>query len=197
LKNLRSLSQLAIWLIAAMLVGLFPALASAEEGSPPLAVTVASDVTTAGLGDNVTFTCVIVNNGYSAVDNLTATASLTGAIPLDKSSLGPGENVTALVVYSIQTSHYPGPLQVTFTIKGTAAEGAAFEVSGSSAPVTLEEDDSDDDDDSASTRAEILKLRGVPGRGIDRAPGLQKPFTENSQAADHAGKKSKDKNKNK
>ena len=39
------------------------------------------------------------------------------------------------------------------------------------------------------TKAEILKQNGVPGKGIDRAPGLQKPFNPNSSAAEHAGKK--------
>lgn len=31
-------------------------------------------------------------------------------------------------------------------------------------------------------KAEILKLLGVPGKGIDKAPGLQKPFNPKSQA---------------
>jgi hypothetical protein len=39
------------------------------------------------------------------------------------------------------------------------------------------------------TKAEILKQNGVPGKGIDTAPGLQKPFNPNSSAAEHAGKK--------
>ncbi len=39
------------------------------------------------------------------------------------------------------------------------------------------------------TKAEILKQNGVPGKGIDKAPGLQKPFNPNSNAAEHARKK--------
>ncbi len=35
----------------------------------------------------------------------------------------------------------------------------------------------------------ILHDSGVPGEGIDAAPGLQKCFNPNSQAADNAGKK--------
>ena len=42
------------------------------------------------------------------------------------------------------------------------------------------------------TKAQILKLSGVPGKGIDTAPGLQKPFNPNSQASEHAGKKDKE-----
>ena len=52
-------------------------------------------------------------------------------------------------------------------------------------------DDDDDDDDDTVNKADILKRRGVPGKGIDRAPGLQKPFNPKSQAAEHAGKKSR------
>jgi len=40
------------------------------------------------------------------------------------------------------------------------------------------------------TKSEILQISGVPGQGIVNAPGLQKPFNPNSQAAEHAGKKS-------
>jgi len=39
------------------------------------------------------------------------------------------------------------------------------------------------------SKADILKGSGVPGKGLDKAPGLQKPFNPNSQAGDNAGKK--------
>ena len=41
------------------------------------------------------------------------------------------------------------------------------------------------------TKADILKGRGVPGKGLDKAPGQQKPFNPNSKAGEHAGKKDK------
>jgi len=41
----------------------------------------------------------------------------------------------------------------------------------------------------ASSSGDILKSSGVPGKGLDDAPGLQKEFNENSQAAENAGKK--------
>jgi len=40
-----------------------------------------------------------------------------------------------------------------------------------------------------NTKAGILKYSGVPGKGLETAPGLQKPFNPESQAAKHAGKK--------
>ena len=39
------------------------------------------------------------------------------------------------------------------------------------------------------TKAGVLKNSGVQGKGLDTAPGLQKPFNPKSQAAKHAGKK--------
>lgn len=44
-------------------------------------------------------------------------------------------------------------------------------------------------DNTTMTKAEILKERGVPGKGIDKAPGLQKPFNPKSRATERAGKK--------
>jgi len=49
--------------------------------------------------------------------------------------------------------------------------------------------DNSTSDNSTMTKADILKERGVPGKGIDHAPGLQKPFNPKSSAADNAGKK--------
>lgn len=40
-------------------------------------------------------------------------------------------------------------------------------------------------DNTTMTKADILKQKGVPGKGIDQAPGLQKPFNPN--AIEHAG----------
>ena len=42
---------------------------------------------------------------------------------------------------------------------------------------------------SVLTRAGILKGSGVPGKGLEKAPGQQKPFNPNSKAGEHAGKK--------
>lgn len=39
------------------------------------------------------------------------------------------------------------------------------------------------------TKAQILIDSGVPGKGLDNAPGLQKPFNPKSKAAENAGKK--------
>jgi len=43
--------------------------------------------------------------------------------------------------------------------------------------------------DNVHTKAEILIGSGVSGKGLENAPGLQKPFNPKSQAGKHAGKK--------
>jgi len=43
--------------------------------------------------------------------------------------------------------------------------------------------------DNVHTKAETLIGSGVPGKGLENAPGLQKPFNPKSQADKHAGKK--------
>ena len=40
----------------------------------------------------------------------------------------------------------------------------------------------------SNNKAQILKDKGVPGKGLDQAPGLQKPFNPKSKAAQNAGK---------
>ena len=39
------------------------------------------------------------------------------------------------------------------------------------------------------TKADILSDSGIPGKGLEEAPGLQKSFNPNSQAGNNAGKK--------
>lgn len=41
----------------------------------------------------------------------------------------------------------------------------------------------------APTKSDILMNSGVPGKGLENAPGLDKPFNPKSQAGENAGKK--------
>jgi hypothetical protein len=52
-------------------------------------------------------------------------------------------------------------------------------------------------DNTTMNKAEILKERGVPGKGIEEAPGLQKPFNPNSNAADKMQNRNQEKVKEK
>jgi hypothetical protein len=83
----------------------------------------------------------------------------------------------------------PGPLINTATAEGRDPNNNV--VSATSDPLSI----SLSANKSLMTKAEILELEGVNGKGIENAPGLQKPFNPKSNAAEHVGKDDKS-NKN-
>jgi hypothetical protein len=89
----------------------------------------------------------------------------------------------------VAISDLPGPLVNTAKVTGTDPDGKSISATSEAVSVSLTINKS------LLTKAEILKLSGVPGKGIEKAPGLQKPFNPKSKAAEHAGKKAKPKQK--
>lgn len=136
----------------------------------------------------ITYNFVITNLGEVNLTGLTLFDNmLGGSIALSQTDLAPGENLTVSKSYTAAVSDLPGPLRNTATVE--AKDSAGIVVSSTSectVSLTL--------DKSLLTKAEILKLSGVPGKSILTAPGLQKLFNPKSQAAEHAGKKDKGKN---
>ena len=99
-------------------------------------------------------------------------------------SLAPGATATGTASYKVVFADLlSGSIKNTATVTGI--DPAGYAVSAGSGVVTV----STSIIRSLLNRAEILQSSGVPGKGIDTAPGLQKPFNPNSQAAEHAGKK--------
>jgi len=172
-------------IFVALLVALclFAPAANANAQEPGLTVTKTADKTSASPGDNITYTYVITNTSNNVTANLTLTDNKLGSIALSSTSLNPGENITATANYTVTVSDLPGPITNTATVQGKDPAGNT--VSATSNTVS----DSLTVNKSLLTKAEILKLSGVPGKGISKAPGLQKPFNPKSQAAEHAGKK--------
>jgi len=154
---------------------------------PSIEVTKSADKTSATLGDNITYTYTITNTGNVTVDNITLTDDKLGTITLSTTNLAPGENVTATATYTATISDLPGPIINTATVTGTDPTGESISLTSDPVSVSLYINKR------LLTKAEILKLSGVPGKGIEKAPGLQKLFNPKSQAAEHAGKKDKDK----
>ncbi len=77
----------------------------------------------------------------------------------------------------------------TYTLPGPTWTTTSYDQDGWTM-VNLDPNDSHTGDFYISlTKADILKDSGVPGKGLENAPGLQKPFNPNSKAAEHAGKK--------
>jgi hypothetical protein len=137
-----------------------------------------------------------------------------GDIPLGTTSLVAGDNMTAVGMYTVIESDLPGPLGTSANVTGTDPDGQVVSAVSNSVSIilTAADDDSDDDDTGPllRTKAWILRQLGVPGKGIDHAPGLQKQYNPNSNAAkklerfmerhtvrENAEVKIKNKNKNK
>ncbi|MBN1374620.1 MAG: hypothetical protein JXA01_00540 [Dehalococcoidia bacterium] len=151
-------------------------------------VSMSADKASASVGDTVTYTYTVVNTGEAELSGISLSDSRLGTIALTSDSLAAQGSLTATAVYVVVADDLPGPLVSSAAVEGQAPD--AVTVSGSSAevPVTLAYED-DHSDNSTMTKAQILRQKGVPGKGIDKAPGLQKSFNLNSQAANHAGGK--------
>jgi len=131
----------------------------------------------------ITYTYVITNTGNVTIDNLALEDDMLGSIDLNTStSLDPGESIAATATYPVTIDDLPGPIVNIATARGTdPLSNVVTDNASASVSLTINK--------TLLTKAEILKLSGVPGKGIDTAPGLQKPFNPKSQAAEHAGKK--------
>ncbi len=145
------------------------------EQTSSVQVSISASVSSASVGDNITYTYVVTNSGQAAVDNITLTDSRLGAVSLSVTALDAASSLTVSRVYTVLDSDRPGPLVNSATVKATSATGE--QVTATSADVSVSLSTWVED---ILTKAGILKNRGVPGKGIEHAPGLQKPFNPNS-----------------
>lgn len=130
-----------------------------------------------------TYTVTVNNAGDVTISNITLNDSKIGPIPLDITTLDPCKSLAVTSTYTVTVSDLPGPLVNTATVQGYDPAGNTVSATSNSASVSLTIDKS------LMTKVEILKLSGVPGKGISKAPGLQKLFNLKSKAAQRAGKK--------
>lgn len=152
-----------------------------------LVVTKEADKSVAGLGEVITYSYTVSNYGVVEITGISLTDNPLGNISLfsdNVTSLAPGENITAKATYTVVFDDLrAGSVTNTATVTGTDPNGN---------PVTADSGEVKVSTNvflSLLTKAGILKSTGVTGKGIDQAPGLQKPFNPNSQASQHAGKK--------
>jgi len=158
---------------------------------PPLTIEKTSDKTSATLHEVITYTYTITNNTVDVTfENLSLNDTTLGEILLPSTTLGPGESLTVDATYTVTISDLSdlstsitNTATVTATVQGQdpAGEPVSADSTEVTIPLTLNK--------RSLTKSEILQISGVPGQGIINAPGLQKPFNPNSQAAEHAGKK--------
>ena len=166
---------------------IFPMSQVSAESGVLLTKTANSDNAT--LGETITYTYNIVNKGVVEIKNIILNDNKLGNIPLTSDNvtitkLAPGESASAVVTYKVIFSDLlAGSIRNIATVTGEEPNGKP--VTASSGEVEV----STNIIKALLTKAEIFKTSGIPGKGIDNAPGLQKPFNLNSQAAENAGKK--------
>jgi uncharacterized repeat protein (TIGR01451 family) len=166
-------------------------LTSPEPENSTIAIVKSADRAAAVVGDSIKYTFTITNTGDTALTGLVLTDSKLGAVALSVISLAAGSNTVASMSYKVVDSDLPGPLSNTATVTAVAPSGTTVTATSGIVSVKLTSEKE------GRTKSEVLKDRGVPGKGIDNAPGLQKPFNPKSQAFENAGQKDEDKDKDK
>ncbi len=152
-------------------------------GNASLEVIKSADRDTASPRQTINYSYTVANNGNITINDLSLSDDKLGALSLSANTLAPGESATATANYAVTIADLPGPIVNTATAEGTGSDGQSISATSSQVSVSLSVNRWE------LFKAEILKLMGVPGKGIDHAPGLQKPFNPKSQAAEHAGPK--------
>ena len=175
-------------LMIAIAALIMPASTAMVNAQGELIISKSADKELASPGDNITYTYTIVNNTDNITDNITLVDDKLGAINLGtKTSLDPGESVTVAVTYQVKTTDFWKFKPLTNIATVTAVDPDGESISATSKPVSVMPKRT------GMFKAMILWLSGGRGKGIETAPGLQKPFNPKSQAAEHAGKKDKPK----
>ena len=193
-----------------------------SSASASLQLTKTADKTSASFGDNITYTYTITNTGNATVSNVTLVDDKLGKISLggsdnitlaccqrnhslpwqkyhlylhhhqdgggsDNITLAPGDTVTATATHTVSFSDLLRGSTIVnkATVKGTDPTCKRVTASAT-ATVSINK--------TFPWKRDILKHSGVHGKGIDKAPGLQKPFNPKSKAAEHAGQKGRAQN---
>jgi hypothetical protein len=153
---------------------------------PALQVSMSADRQTASVGDNISYSYAVTNTGQVNLTQVVLTDARLGKITLATDNLTPQAVLTATAKYTVLASDLPGPLASSATVTAVSTGGVTLNAKSATIKITLIANNDDDDDRSDNrTKADYLRDRGVPGKGIDHAPGLQKPFNPNSNAGNH------------
>jgi hypothetical protein len=93
-----------------------------------------------------------------------------------------GDPSTYTYTYSISIGPYSEPGDYTIDNTATITGTDSYTTDKDSLTITIHVD-------SVDTKKDILIESGIPGKGLENAPGLQKPFNPESKASENAGKK--------
>lgn len=154
-----------------------------------------ADRTHASFREIINYTYVLTNNSGTLVKNITLVDNKLGSIKLVNSenisvnSILPGEQLKGYAKYRVRMIDViAGSIKNIANLSGQDEDGSSITLTSNEVEVST------NFITSWLSKAEILKSSGVPGKGLEFAPGLQKPFNEKSQALTNAGKKNKEQN---
>jgi uncharacterized repeat protein (TIGR01451 family) len=159
--------------------------ATVELYKSGIQVTKEADRETASFMETITYTYTITNTGNVPLSNVTLADDKIPEVSLsDNVTLAPGESVTATGTHTVSIGDFlmKSTIVNTADVTGVDPQGKLVTASDT-ATVSISK--------TLFWKRDILQQSGVPGKGIEKAPGLQKPFNPKSQAAEHAGKKDK------
>lgn len=88
------------------------------EESVAITITKMANVETAGVGETITYTYRVTNTGTVNLSDLTAVDTPLGVVPLEQSSLAPGQGTTGILTYTVTEADLPGPLTNTVIATG-------------------------------------------------------------------------------
>jgi len=179
--QMKKWSSIFVALLVALSLLTSTAYVNAQESG--LTITKTPDKTSASPHEVITYTYTITNTGDVTINTLALNDSKLGTISLPSATLEPGQSLTVTATYTVTISDLPGPITNTATVQGKDPAANTVSATSSSVSVSLTINKN------LLTKSEVLQLSGVPGKGISKAPGLQKPFNPKSKAAEHAGKK--------
>lgn len=86
--------------------------------SAALSITKVPSVTSAGVGETLTYNYTVRNTGTVTIDAIALNDDKLGSVTTAKATLAPGEITTGSVRYAIKESDLPGPLTNIVTVSG-------------------------------------------------------------------------------
>jgi len=95
------------------------AVAEVKVMKPSLKLEKIPDKTQVRLGDTITYTFQITNDGDFPITDIQLTDDKLGSITLNSSTLQPGGKATATASYSVDESDLPGPIVNVATVRGS------------------------------------------------------------------------------
>lgn len=105
--------------------------------------TIQAAIDAASPGDTITYTYRVTNTGNVNLTNLAANDTPLGPVPLDQTSLAPGQASSGTLTYTIEAADLPGPFISTIIATATTSLGDEIVATASRSVSLLPADRSD------------------------------------------------------